>query len=89
MKVTRKAVQINMCVLSCSVASNTLQPPGLYPARLLCPWDFPGKNTGVGCYFLLQGFFPTQGLNSSLLHWQEDSLPPTHLGIGDKGVVPE
>ena len=27
----------------------------------LCPWDFPGKNTGVGCHFLLQGFFPTQG----------------------------
>ena len=37
------------------------------PARLLCPWDFPGKNTGVGCHFLPQGIFPTQGLNSSLL----------------------
>ena len=36
------------------------------PARLLCPWDFPGKNTGVGCHFLPQGIFPTQGLNSSL-----------------------
>ena len=35
--------------------------------RLLCPWDFPGKNTGVGCHFLLQGIFPTQGLNLSLL----------------------
>ena len=33
------------------------------PARLLCPWDFPGKNTGVGCCFLLWGIFPTQGLN--------------------------
>ena len=32
----------------------------LWTARLLCPWDFPGKNTGVGCYFLFQGFFPTQ-----------------------------
>ena len=39
---------------------------GLYPARLLCPWDPPGKNTGVGCQDLLQGIFPTQGLNSSL-----------------------
>ena len=29
--------------------------------RLLCPWDFPGKNTAVGCHFLLQGIFPTQG----------------------------
>ena len=30
-------------------------------ARLLCPWDFPRENTGVGCHFLLQGIFPTQG----------------------------
>ena len=33
-----------------------------YSARLLCPWDFPGKNTGVGCHFLLQGFLPNPGL---------------------------
>ena len=45
----------------------TLWPHGLWPARLLCPWDFPGKNTGVGCYFLLQGTFPTQGSNLSLV----------------------
>ena len=31
------------------------------PSRLLCPWDFPGNNTGVGCHFFLQGIFPTQG----------------------------
>ena len=31
-------------------------PYGLWPARLLCPWDFPGKNTGVGCHALLQSF---------------------------------
>ena len=36
--------------------------------------DFPGKNTGVGCHFLLQGIVPTQGLNLHLLHWQVDSL---------------
>ena len=35
--------------------------------RLLCPWNFPGKNTGVGCHFLLQGIFPTEGSNLSLL----------------------
>ena len=35
--------------------------------RLLCPWDFPGKNTGVGCHFLLQGIFLTQGSNLHLL----------------------
>ena len=34
--------------------SNSLRLHGLQPARLLCPWDSPGKNTGVGCHFLLQ-----------------------------------
>ena len=48
-------------------------PRGLQPARLLCPWDSPGKNSGVGCHFLLQGIFPTQGLNLHLLYWQADS----------------
>ena len=51
-----------------------------YPARLLCPWDFPGKNTGVCCHALLQGIFPDQGLNPGLLHWQEHSLPLSHQG---------
>ena len=41
-------------MLSHSVVSHSLQPHGLWPARLFCPWDFPGKNTGVGCHFLLQ-----------------------------------
>ena len=66
------------CVYACLVIqSDSLQPYRLQPARLLCPWDFPGKNTGVGCHFLLQGIFPTQGLNphlSSLLHWQAGVL---------------
>ena len=48
-----------------------MQPYGLLPARLLCPWDFSGKSTGVGCYFLLQGIFPTQGLNPCLLHCRQ------------------
>ena len=42
---------------------------------LLCPWDFPGKNTAVDCHFLLQGIFPTQGSSPHLLSWQADSLP--------------
>ena len=50
-----------------SVLYDSLQPRGLYPARLLCPWDSPGKNTGVGCHARLQGILPTQGSNSSLL----------------------
>ena len=49
--------------ISPSVMSGSLQPCGLKPARLLGPWNFPGKNTGVGCYFLLQGILPTQELN--------------------------
>ena len=36
--------------------------------RVLRPWDSPGKNTGVGCHFLLQGIFPTQGSNPGLSH---------------------
>ena len=42
--------------------------------RLLCPWDFPDKNTREGCHFLLQGIFPTQGFNPRVLHWQADSF---------------
>ena len=54
--------------VSHSVVSNSLQPHGVGPARLLCPWDFPSKNTGVGCHFLLQGIFPTQQSYPGLLH---------------------
>ena len=42
-------------------------PMYLQPSRILCPWDSPGKNTGVGCHALLQGIFPTQGLNPCLM----------------------
>ena len=45
-----------------------LQTRGLQPTRLLCPWDSPGKNTGMGCCVLLQGIFPTQASNPCLLH---------------------
>ena len=64
-----------------AVVSDSLRPHGLWPARLLCPWDSPGKNTGEGCHFLLQGIFSTRGSNPhlphllSFLHWQVDSLP--------------
>ena len=44
---------------------------GLEPTRLLRPGDSPGKNTGVGCHFLLQGIFPTQGSNPGLPHWRQ------------------
>ena len=45
--------------------------PWLQPTRLLCPWDFSGKDTGVGCHFLLQGIFPTQGSNLGLLYYRQ------------------
>ena len=72
----------NRFVHACSVASvvsNALGPYGLWPPRLLCPWDSSGRNTGVGCHALLQGIFPIQGSNPRhflcLLHWQVGSLP--------------
>ena len=65
-----------------SVMSNSVQPYGLYATRLLCPWDSPGKNTGVRCHALLQGILPTEGSNPRLLcllHCQAGSfvrVPP-------------
>ena len=55
-----------------SLVSNSLQPHGLEPTRLLCPWDFPGMNTRVSCHFLPQGIFPTQGSSSCFLYWQAE-----------------
>ena len=57
--------------VSHSVVSDSLQPHGLYPTRLLCPWDYPGKNTGVGCHSLLRGIFLTHGSNAVLLHCRQ------------------
>ena len=59
-----------------------LLTPWTVACQVLCSWDFPGKNTGVDFHFLLQGIFPTQGLNLPLLHWQVDSLPLSHQGRG-------
>ena len=53
--------------VSPSVTYDSFQPQGLQPARLLCPWDSPGNNTGVGCHALLQGIFPTQRSNPNIL----------------------
>ena len=65
---------------ACRVVSDSLRPYGLWPTRLLCLWDFPGKNTGLDCCFLPQGIFSTQESNLCLLRWQADSLPLGHLG---------
>ena len=70
---------IPVCV-SCSVSSNSLWPHGQQPTRLLCLWDSPGKNTGVGCQFLLQGIFPTQGLNPGFPHCRQILYQLSHRG---------
>ena len=70
---------VSVCALS-HVQLFVTPSTGAHQAPL--SMDSPGKNTGVGCHFLLQGIFPTQGLNLRLLwllRWQADSLPPSHL----------
>ena len=71
------------CMLSCSVVSNSFQPYGLQHAKLLCPWDCPGKNTGVGCHALLQGILPTQGLNPGLRHCRQILYQLSYQRWGD------
>jgi len=70
--------------VSCSIVSNSLQPHGIWLTRLLCPWDSPGKNIGVGYHFLLRGIFRTQRSNPGLLHHRKIlyHLSPRKLGLG-------
>ena len=78
--------------VSCSVMPDSLQPHGLLPTRLLCPWDSPDKNTGVGCHSLLQGTFLTQGLNPGLPHCSQMLLlsePPGKFALHLKRLVKE
>ena len=62
-------------MLSRSVVSDSLQP-----SRLLCPWNSPGKKTRVGCHFLLQGIFPTQGSKPGLAHCRQILYQLSHQG---------
>ena len=66
-----------------SILSDSVWPHGLLPTRLLCPWDSPGKNTGVGCHCPPPGGLPNLGIEPCLLHllhWQAGSLPLVPLG---------
>ena len=63
------------CVLSCV---QLFANPWTVTHQALLSMGFPGKSTQVGCHFLLQGIFPTQGSSPHLLHWQVDSLPLSH-----------
>ena len=67
-------LHVHACLLSHSVVSDCLRLHGLQPTKLLCPWNFPGKNPGMGYH--VQGIFLTQGSNLCLLyqlHWLVDS----------------
>ena len=74
----RHCTSEDICMFSDSVLSNCF-----WPYRLLCPWDFPGKNTGVGCHFLFQGIFPTQRSNPGLLILPHCRQIPTSWAIGE------
>ena len=83
-------VCITFSLSLCSVMSDSLWCYELQSARLLCPWDFPGKHTGVGCHFLPQWIFLTQVSNPRLLHLlhcQVGSLPFCHLSLCTKSLV--
>ena len=72
----------SLCLHACSISQLylTLCDPMDCSHQAPLSMGFPDKNTGVGCHFLLQGIFPTQGFNPCPLPCQADSLPLTHLG---------
>ena len=63
---------------ACSVKSDSVTP-WTVPGRLLCPWNFPGNNTGVGCHSFLQDL-PDLGLEPASPALQADSLPLSYQG---------
>ena len=67
------------CCLVTKSCLTLLWPQGLQPTRLLCPWDFPGKNIGMDCHFLLQGIFWSRNWTVSPA-LQADSLLLSHQG---------
>ena len=69
--------------------SHSVVPDILCDARLLCPWDFSGKNTGGGCHFLLQGIFPTRGWNLGLLHCRHFLYRLSHRGDDSYNMILE
>ena len=76
--VTLLSMQLEYVYLYCCLVTMsclTFVTPRTVARQAPPSMDFPGKDTGVGCHFLLQGIFPTQGWHSRLLHWQVDSLP--------------
>ena len=66
--------------VSRSVVLDSVWPHGLWPTRLLCPWDSPRNNTGVDCHSLLQRIFPIQESNLGLLHCRQTLYPLSYEG---------
>ena len=79
----KKCVCVCLCVCVCVCVCTHVHTHRLQPVRLLCPWDSPGKNTGMGCHAFFQRIFLTQGLKLSLLHWQVGSLLLALAGLND------
>ena len=73
MKVKSESEVAQLCPTLCNPMDYSL-------TRFLCPWDFPGKHTGVGCHCLLQEIFPTQGLNLGLPHCRQTLYCLSHQG---------
>ena len=71
---------MHVCMPAFSVMSSSVTPWTISCQAPLCPWDSPGKNTGVGCHVLLQRIFPDSGVDPMSPVWQEDSLTLSHLG---------
>ena len=69
--------------------SDSLQHHGRQPTRLLCPWDSPGKKTGVGGHSFLQGILPTQESNLGLLHCKQILYHLSHQGGPKNSVKPQ
>ena len=59
---------------------DSLRSHDCIPTMLIQPWNFPGKSTGVGCHFLLQGIFPNWGSNPGLWHCRQTLYPLSHQG---------
>ena len=82
----------HMCVLSCTVVSDSLPSHGLWPTRLLCLWDFPGKNPGVGCVsyrlVLANGSccLPLQRLNPVLMQLLTLSVPRRQFRVESEAL---
>ena len=98
---TNKSVCVCVCVCinvlllpkmelcACSVMSDS-GTPGIVVTRLLCPWNFSGKNTGMGCHFLFQRIFLTQGSNlhlQYLLHCRQILYQLSQMGNPDYGLT--